>query len=158
MKLAQKLNSMRNVMLVNEQLQLALDKSVLSNVYAMPRAQLVESLEQQLGPNWRDRFVAFNHTAFAAASLGQVHLATLRPNVLTGQEAQVVVLKVQYPGVRESIDSDTDGLLTLLGATVSAESRYYELNQRMIVASRETWAQECDYAREVQNLRTYAPP
>ena len=26
----------------------------------------------------------------------------------------------------------------------------------MIVASRETWAQECDYAREVQNLRTYA--
>ena len=44
MKLAQKLNSMRNVMLVNEQLQLALDKSVLSNVYAMPRAQLVESL------------------------------------------------------------------------------------------------------------------
>ena len=49
MKLAQKLNSMRNVMLVNEQLQLALDKSVLSNVYAMPRAQLVESLVRVRG-------------------------------------------------------------------------------------------------------------
>ena len=49
--------------------------------------------------------MAFNHTAFAAASLGQVHLATLRPNAMTGQDAQVVVLKVQYPGVRESIDS-----------------------------------------------------
>ena len=155
-KLAQKLNSMRNVMLVNEQLQLALDKSVLSNVYAMPRAQLVESLEQQLGPDWRARFGVFNLTAFAAASLGEVHLATLGANATTGEEAQVVVLKVQYPGVRESIDSDTEGLLTLLGATVNAESMYFELNQRMIVASRETWAQECDYAREVQNLRTYA--
>ena len=49
MKLAQKLNSMRNVMLVNKQLQLALDKSVLSNVYAMPRAQLVESLVRVRG-------------------------------------------------------------------------------------------------------------
>jgi len=48
-KLAQKLNSMRNVMLVNEQLQLALDNSVLSNVYAMPRAQLVESLVRVRG-------------------------------------------------------------------------------------------------------------
>merc|ERR1740124_171462 len=146
-KLAQKLNSMRNVMLVNEQLQLALDTSVLSNVYAMPRAQLVESLEQQLGRGWRGRFGAFNLTAFAAASLGEVHLATLPGDRAAGREAQVVVLKVQYPGVRESIDSDTEGLVTLLGATVSAESRYFELNQRMIETSRETWAQECDYTR-----------
>ena len=58
--------------------------------------------------------------------------------------------------MRESIDSDTEGLVTLLGATVSAESRYFELNQRMIETSRETWAQECDYTRELKNLRTYA--
>ena len=64
-------------------------------------------MAHELGADWRARIVEFDEVPFAAASIGQVHRARLA----TGE---VVAIKVQYPGVSESINSDIDNLWTLL--------------------------------------------
>jgi predicted unusual protein kinase regulating ubiquinone biosynthesis (AarF/ABC1/UbiB family) len=52
-------------------------------------------------------FSDFDERAFAAASIGQVHRAT----TLEGGE---VVVKVQYPGVAEAVETDLRNAMLLL--------------------------------------------
>jgi aarF domain-containing kinase len=61
----------------------------------------------ELGENWRDKFAVFDMKPFAAASIGQVHRATL----LDGRE---VAIKIQYPGVAKGIESDIDNLMSVM--------------------------------------------
>ncbi len=75
--------------------------------YAMPDAQLYEMLRDAYGDNWQSKLRNFESTPFAAASIGQVHR-------LSARDGRDAVLKIQYPGVAESIDSDVDNLATLL--------------------------------------------
>lgn len=77
------------------------------NAHRMPPQQLQHVLAQQWGQDWRKRFLRFGASPIAAASIGQVHRAT----TLDGRD---LAIKVQYPGVRESIDSDVDNVATLL--------------------------------------------
>ena len=82
-----------------------------SDAQYMPAAQLEEALAEAYGENWEEILYGFEAKPLAAASIGQVHRA-ISPD---GRE---IVLKVQYPGVAESIDSDVDnisGLLRLSG-------------------------------------------
>ena len=65
----------------------------------MPRRQLEKMLIAELGSEWRGKVAEFGDQPIAAASIGQVHSATL----LDGRK---VVMKVQYPGVAKSIESD----------------------------------------------------
>lgn len=74
---------------------------------SMPRAQLEASLTEAYGEDWLDQFESFDYAPLAAASIGQVHRAT----TLAGEE---LVLKIQYPGIAQSIDSDVDNIATLL--------------------------------------------
>jgi len=73
----------------------------------MPPAQLNRVMEQAYGEDWESQLYGFQHRPLAAASIGQVHRA-LSPD---GRE---IVLKVQYPGVVSSIDSDVDNIASLL--------------------------------------------
>ena len=66
---------------------------------AMPFQQIKQQVEKELGQPLLDVFKTFDEQPFAAASIGQVHKATLK----NGQE---VVVKVQYPGVDEACESD----------------------------------------------------
>ena len=50
---------------------------------------------------------SFDDKPFAAASIGQVHLATLHDD-------RTVAMKIQYPGVAEGIDSDINNLMSTL--------------------------------------------
>jgi len=73
----------------------------------MPPAQLQLVMCNTYGSDWETVFYGFDVKPLAAASIGQVHRA-ISPD---GRE---IVLKVQYPGVADSIDSDVDNIATLL--------------------------------------------
>ncbi|WP_226499355.1 AarF/ABC1/UbiB kinase family protein [Pseudomonas sp. MWU16-30322] len=78
-----------------------------SDAHPMPMSQLVAVLQENWGKGWEGRFERFSFTPLAAASIGQVHAAQ-------GKYGQRLAIKVQYPGVRESISSDVDNVATLL--------------------------------------------
>lgn len=64
-------------------------------------------LVAELGSDWRDKFEYFQDKPFAAASIGQVHLGETK-------DGEKVAIKIQYPGVAKSIESDIDNLVGLL--------------------------------------------
>ena len=74
---------------------------------AMPHAQLRRVLGQAYGAGWARRFREFDLAPVAAASIGQVHRAV----ALDGRD---LALKIQYPGVARSIESDVDNVATVL--------------------------------------------
>lgn len=73
----------------------------------MPKTQLLEVLERNWGSDWMEQFSYFSFDPVAAASIGQVHEARTR-------DGEHLAVKVQFPGVRDSIDSDIDNVLSLL--------------------------------------------
>ncbi|KAF7128777.1 hypothetical protein CNMCM5793_003686 [Aspergillus hiratsukae] len=108
----------------------------------MPASQRDKVLADNLGPNWRDLFSTFDEVPMAAASIGQVHGAVLKR---TGQR---VAVKVQYPGVADSIDSDLNNLSILLTASRLLPRGLYL--DKTIANARTELAWECDYIREAQ--------
>lgn len=106
----------------------------------MPAWQRDKVLANNLGSDWRDLFKSFDDKPIAAASIGQVHKAILKS---TGQE---VAVKVQYPGVADSIDSDLNNLSILLTASRLLPKGLFL--DRTIANARTELAWECDYVRE----------
>lgn len=108
----------------------------------MPSSQRDKVLSRNLGSEWRELFSTFEDRPFAAASIGQVHKATLKSN---GQD---VAVKVQYPGVRNSIDSDLNNLSLLLTASNLLPRGLFL--DKTIANARTELAWECDYEREAE--------
>jgi predicted unusual protein kinase regulating ubiquinone biosynthesis (AarF/ABC1/UbiB family) len=113
---------------------------------AMPRVQLDEVLLQEWGPGWDRRFQRFDVEAIAAASIGQVHTATRA-------DGQELAVKIQYPGVALSIDSDVDNLATVLRLSGLLPGDL-EL-EPLIVEVKRQLRQEADYRVEAGHLRRY---
>lgn len=108
----------------------------------MPASQRDQVLVRDLGQNWRDLFSNFEEKPFAAASIGQVHKATLASN---GKD---VAVKVQYPGVRDSIDSDLNNISLLLTASrILPKGLFLD---KTIANARVELGWECDYIREAE--------
>ncbi|KAK6219678.1 ABC1 family protein [Colletotrichum tabaci] len=113
----------------------------------MPAYQRDKVLAANLGPEWRELFDEFEEKPVAAASIGQVHRATLK------EGGRKVAVKIQFPGVADSINSDLDNLGILLTATKLLPKGLY-LNKTIDNARLELgW--ECDYEREAQCLLRY---
>jgi hypothetical protein len=85
----------------------ALDRVKQSADY-MPKHQLERQLVDQLGSDWRLNLSEFEHVPIAAASIGQVHRAKLL-------DGTPIAMKIQYPGVADSIESDLNNLKRLIG-------------------------------------------
>ena len=113
----------------------------------MPASQRDKVLASNLGPNWRDLFSSFDEIPIAAASIGQVHGAVLKSN------GQRLAVKVQYPGVSESIDSDLNNLSILLAASRLLPKGLYL--DKTIANARTELAWECDYIREAEAARRF---
>jgi aarF domain-containing kinase len=113
----------------------------------MPGWQRDRVLAANLGDNWRDLFGEFEDKPIAAASIGQVHRATLK------SDGTRVAVKIQFPGVADSINSDLDNLAILLAATKLLPKGLY-LN-KTIDNARTELAWECDYEREAQCAERY---
>jgi len=75
------------------------------DVSPFPDDEAVALIEAELGGTVGELFSVFDGSLVAAASLGQVYAATL-------PDGTPVVVKVQRPAVRESVDTDLDILLT----------------------------------------------
>ncbi|EDW72182.1 uncharacterized protein Dwil_GK10272 [Drosophila willistoni] len=107
----------------------------------MPDWQVERVMTTQLGPNWRQLLTKFEDRPFAAASIGQVHRATLK----SGMQ---VAIKIQYPGVAQSIESDIDNLVGMLKVWDVFPQGFF-IDNVVRVAKRELqW--EVDYAREAE--------
>ncbi|MGY6412163.1 MAG: ABC1 kinase family protein [Alkalilacustris sp.] len=78
-----------------------------AEAHPMPPRQLKAVLGANWGPDWLRRFERFETTPIAAASIGQVHRARTR-------DGRDLAIKIQYPGVRRSIDSDVDNVAALI--------------------------------------------
>ena len=109
----------------------------------------VESLvSSELGVRLASLFPRFDNTPLAAASLGQVHRATLR-------DGRDVVVKVQRPGIREQALEDMEVLREVAGLIDDHTElgRRYGLGQ-LLEEFRRSLMEELDYRREAENLTT----
>ncbi len=116
------------------------------SAHVMPLSQLVGVLEAEYGVGWERRFRRFGFNPVAAASIGQVHRAETR-------DGRVVAIKVQYPGVRESIDSDIANLallFRLLGPLADGADLAPTLEEARLQLHR-----EADYHAEARSLSEY---
>ena len=78
-----------------------------ADAHHMPWLQLKRVLTRAWGAGWRSRFETFDVDPIAAASIGQVHRARTK-------DGRDLAIKVQYPGIRHSIDSDVDNVAALM--------------------------------------------
>ena len=112
----------------------------------MPTRQLDQVLKAEWGAEWRKHFRWFNPRPIAAASIGQVHKALTR-------DGQELAIKVQYPGVAKSIDSDVDNVVTLLKVAGFAPP---ELEmEKLMAAAKKQLHEEADYQREGAQMQLY---
>lgn len=107
-------------------------------------ALLREMVRNELGADPEDLFAEFDTQACAAASLGQVHRARLK-------SGELVAVKIQYPGIARTIDSDISSLLAIMSpmrltrAWDSLRAQWQDIHQMLLL--------EADYRREAANLR-----
>ena len=100
----------------------------------------------ELGPDWQSKFSAFGQVASAAASLGQVHRATL----LDGTE---VACKLQYPDMPSTVDADLRQLRIAMSlykrfdSVIQGDDIYAEIAERL--------REELDYEREAAQMKLY---
>ena len=112
----------------------------------MPDPQVRGSFGGEYGKGWQAGFAEFDMEPVAAASIGQVHRAV----TLDGRE---LALKVQYPGVARSIDSDVDNLASFLRLAKILPVDL-DLDPVLREAKRQL-KREADYRIEAENLRRY---
>ncbi|CAK94480.1 unnamed protein product (macronuclear) [Paramecium tetraurelia] len=116
------------------------------NADIMPQKQLEKMLKQELGSDWTSKFKEFELKPFAAASIGQVHEA------ITTQGRRVAV-KIQYPGVKEAIDSDLNNLKRLMEYTnLFPKTMFLD---KLIANTRKELHEECDYKIEAAKQINY---
>lgn len=103
-------------------------------------------LKGEFGSDWRSKLKTFDDKPFAAASIGQVHRGVLH----NGTE---VAIKIQYPGVAQSIESDIDNLVGMLKVWDVFPPGIF-IDSVVKVAKRElVW--EVDYFREANFTEKY---
>jgi len=117
-----------------------------ARAYAMPTTQVRSVLGREYGKGWQARFAEFDEEPVAAASIGQVH----RARTLDGR---AIALKIQYPGIARSIDSDVDNvavllrLLNLLPIELDVTGLATEAKRQLHL--------EADYLEEARHLKRY---
>ncbi len=122
-------------------------KTLQNEAPPMPYEVIAEQIEKELGAPPDVLFNHFDKEPFASASIGQVH----RAQVDDGRE---VVVKVQYPGVDESVDSDLRHLKLALMASGMVKMDRRNLNM-LFKEMRARLHEELDYCNEADNVRTF---
>ncbi|BES70625.1 AarF/ABC1/UbiB kinase family protein [Marinobacter nanhaiticus D15-8W] len=113
----------------------------------MPFDVIVEQVERELGKPLGEAFEYLQEKPYAAASIGQVHRARLH----SGED---VIVKVQYPGVDESCDSDLRQLRTALKLGGLLKMPKESVDQ-LFGEIRERLHEELDYENEARNIKLF---
>lgn len=110
-----------------------------------PWERVQAQIEAELGGSIESLFAAFDPTPIAAASLAQVHAATL-------PDGREVVVKVQRPDIEKTIDSDLD-ILNELAGLIQEHTSLGQLYDLRAIAEDfgYTLRAELDYQREGRN-------
>jgi predicted unusual protein kinase regulating ubiquinone biosynthesis (AarF/ABC1/UbiB family) len=121
-----------------------------SSAPTVPFEQVQAEIERGLGRPLTEAFAHFERTPLAAASIGQVHRATLHD---PHGEAHEVAVKVQYPGIAQALTSDLRNLevlrpvLALLAPGADTGGGMDEVVSRL--------AEELDYTHEASNQERF---
>jgi predicted unusual protein kinase regulating ubiquinone biosynthesis (AarF/ABC1/UbiB family) len=101
----------------------------------------------ELGPAWEKKFARFDRLAAHAASLGQVHRASLG-------DGRELACKLQYPEMESAVEADLAQLKLIFAVyerydrAISTRDVHAEIAARL--------REELDYAREARHMRLYA--
>ncbi|NJO67505.1 MAG: AarF/ABC1/UbiB kinase family protein [Rhodospirillales bacterium] len=101
----------------------------------------------ELGPDWQKKFETFEHSAAAAASLGQVHRAT-------AHDGRKLACKLQYPDMRSAVEADLQQLKVIFSIyrrydkAINPSNVHAELSARL--------REELDYRREAKQMALYS--
>lgn len=112
----------------------------------LPARSVHQVLNEQLGPQWRERFRQFDDAPAAAASIGQVHRAQWH-------DGREVAVKIQYPGAGPALLSDLNQLTRvarlfgMLQPGLDVKPLLTELKSRI--------AEELDYELEAAATRAF---
>lgn len=112
----------------------------------MPASQLYDVLERNWGDSWQNQFKRFSFEPIAAASIGQVHKASTH-------DGRQLAVKIQYPGISQSIDSDIDNVVSLMRLSGLLPSGL-DIDP-LVDEARQQLHFEADYLREGEQIRTY---
>jgi predicted unusual protein kinase regulating ubiquinone biosynthesis (AarF/ABC1/UbiB family) len=113
----------------------------------MAYAVIAEQIERELGSPPGSLFSRFDEVPFASASIGQVHRART-------DDGREVVVKVQYPGVDEAVDSDLAHLKIALKASGLIKVQRKALDA-VFAEIRARLHEELDYCNEADNVRLF---
>ena len=117
-----------------------------ANAPAMGWSFVRRRMAGELGPDWQGKFASFGQEAAAAASLGQVHRATL-------PDGTDVACKLQYPDMPSTVDADLRQLRLAMNVfkridqSIQVDDVYTEIAERL--------REELDYLREASQMRLY---
>jgi len=135
--------------LLPPQLILELEK-LQDHVPPIPGEEVRAVIQAQLGKPVDELFHEFGENAFASASIAQVHRAVLK----TGEE---VAIKVQRPGIRETIESDIKAMhyaASILKKRVPSVSAFDP--PALVRTFEESIMQELDFVHELINLQRFS--
>lgn len=122
---------------------------VLSQLQSTAEPTPFSSVEGVLEQQWsaaQRKSVQIDEKAHSAASIGQVHVAY--------RNGEKLAIKVQYPGVRDSIHSDLAILRRVAGAFLSVSGKKMDL-QPLFAEFETVLVQETDYERELSLMTDY---
>jgi predicted unusual protein kinase regulating ubiquinone biosynthesis (AarF/ABC1/UbiB family) len=113
----------------------------------VPFRQLEPVVEAELGLEWRRRFGTFDEAAPLAASIGQVHRATLA-------DGRPVAVKIQYPDIAAALRSDMRAVSVMTRAAAAVAPGL--ALPPLVAEMRTRLAEELDYLAEARAQRTFA--
>uniref|UniRef100_A0A673INK9 AarF domain-containing protein kinase 4 n=1 Tax=Sinocyclocheilus rhinocerous TaxID=307959 RepID=A0A673INK9_9TELE len=144
LKIGQMLSIQDNTF-INPQLQKIFER-VRQSADFMPAWQMHKVLEEDLGSGWKEKLSSFEEKPFAAASIGQVHHGVL-------PDGREIAMKIQYPGVAESIRSDINNLMSVLKMSVVLPDGLFADSSLEVLQRELAW--ECDYKREAECAKRF---
>jgi len=137
--------------LLPERIRTELAKSY-HQIPPLNRVLVRKVIQEELGEAPENLFREFNTEALAAASLGQVHRAVLN-------DGQIVAVKIQYPGIHVSIDSDMKLLSKLSASGMKFLPKHRQPNKDVIENTvqeiGDRLREETDYLLEAENTRWF---